>query len=173
MTLETTYEYQGCVEIFVVFLDVVRIVLGRLPLVHRVKVNARVVCLNGLEERSESVLEATSGRRSAIWVRERDRAYHFGSIRSGGDSLSPSSLFSASSISCRVVRGRGWRGTVDVGAASRGEAYSTGAQRSDVIETRDQSQRQHSRYISNATDSSKLYRVRQQFIPAHTLACPP
>ena len=67
-----TYKYQGCIEVFVVFLDVVRIVLGRLPLVYRVKVNARVACLDRLEERSESILEAASGQRSAIWARKRD-----------------------------------------------------------------------------------------------------
>ena len=63
---QVTYEYQGCVEIFVIFLDVVRIVLGRLPLVHCVKVNAGVSCLCGLEEMSESLLEAGSGQRAAI-----------------------------------------------------------------------------------------------------------
>ena len=46
-------------------LDEVRIVLGRLPLVHRVEVDARVIGLDGLEERSESILEAASGQRSA------------------------------------------------------------------------------------------------------------
>ena len=47
-------------------LDEVRIVLGRLPLVHRVEVDARVIGLDGLEERSESILETTSGQRSAL-----------------------------------------------------------------------------------------------------------
>ena len=35
-----TYEYQGCVEIVVVFFDIVYIVLDQLPLVNCVKVNA-------------------------------------------------------------------------------------------------------------------------------------
>ena len=45
------------------FLDVVRIVLGCLPLVNRVEVNACILGLDGLEESSESVLEAGSGQR--------------------------------------------------------------------------------------------------------------
>ena len=107
-----TYEYQGCVEILVVFLDIVRIVLGRLPLVHRVKVNARIVHLHGLEERSESILEAGSGQWAAAWMRARDRAYHFGSIWSGGDgdSFSPPSLFSPSSISCMCFEVEDFKG---------------------------------------------------------------
>jgi len=52
------YEYQGSIEVLVVLLDVVGIVLGRLPLVHRVEVDARIVGLDGLEEGSESILEA-------------------------------------------------------------------------------------------------------------------
>ena len=52
---QVTYEYQGCIEIFVVFLDVVRIALGRLPLVHRVEGNARIFCIDGLEESSENI----------------------------------------------------------------------------------------------------------------------
>jgi hypothetical protein len=64
----TTHEYQGGIEVLVVLLDVVRVVLGRLPLVHRVKVDAGIVGLDGLEERSESIVEAASAGRSATQV---------------------------------------------------------------------------------------------------------
>jgi len=56
------YEYQGGIEVLVVLLDVVGIVLGRLPLVHGVEVNARIAGLDGLEETSEGILEAASGQ---------------------------------------------------------------------------------------------------------------
>ena len=58
-TRRRTHEYQGGVEILVILLDIVSIVLGRLPLVHRVEVEAGVVGLDGLKERSESILKAT------------------------------------------------------------------------------------------------------------------
>ena len=54
----TTHEYQSSIEIIVILLDVVGIVLGRLPLVHRVEVEARIVGLDGLEESPKSILEA-------------------------------------------------------------------------------------------------------------------
>ena len=60
-----TDEYQGGIEVLVVLLDVVGIVLSRLPLVHRVEVEARIIGLDGLEEGSESILEAGSSQRSA------------------------------------------------------------------------------------------------------------
>jgi hypothetical protein len=53
-----TYENQGGIEVLVVLLDVVRVILGRLPLVHRVEIETGVVVLDGLEEHSESILEA-------------------------------------------------------------------------------------------------------------------
>ena len=60
-----TDKYQGGIEVLVVLLDVVRIILGRLPLVHRVEVEAGIICLDGLEEGSQSVLEAAPRQRSA------------------------------------------------------------------------------------------------------------
>ena len=54
-------EYQGGTEVLIVLLEVVHIVLGSLPPVHCVKVNVCTVGLDGLEESSESILEATSG----------------------------------------------------------------------------------------------------------------
>ena len=66
MNRQSTYEYQCCVEILVVFLDVVRIVLGRFPLVHGVEVNAGVICLDGRDEVSQNVMDAGSGQRTAI-----------------------------------------------------------------------------------------------------------
>jgi len=62
----TTYEDQGGVEVLVVLLDVVRIVLDRLLLVDRVEIEAGVVVLDGLEECSESILEATSVQRHVV-----------------------------------------------------------------------------------------------------------
>jgi len=52
-------------EVLVILLDVVRIILARFPLVHRVEVEARIVGLDWLEEGSEGVLNATftSGQR--------------------------------------------------------------------------------------------------------------
>jgi len=46
-----TYEYQRGIEVLVVLLDIVGIVLGRLSLVHRVEVEARIARLDELEER--------------------------------------------------------------------------------------------------------------------------
>jgi len=54
-----TYENQGGVEVLVVLLDVVCIILSCLLLVHRVEIEVGVVVLDGLEKRSESILEAT------------------------------------------------------------------------------------------------------------------
>lgn len=44
----------------------VRIVLGRLPVVHRIEIGTGIVSLDGLEETPEGILKATSGQRSAI-----------------------------------------------------------------------------------------------------------
>jgi len=60
-----TYEYQGGSEVLGVLLGEVHIELGRLPVVHRVEVDAMVTGFDGLEEGSESILETTSGQRSA------------------------------------------------------------------------------------------------------------
>ena len=56
----TAHENQCCVEVLVVLLDVVRVVLGRLSLVYRVEIEARIVVLDGLEECSECILETMS-----------------------------------------------------------------------------------------------------------------
>jgi hypothetical protein len=53
-----THEYQGSVEVLVVLLDVVHVIFYCLPLVDGVEVSAGIIGLDGLEERSESVLEA-------------------------------------------------------------------------------------------------------------------
>ena len=55
-----THENQGGVEVFIVLLDIVGIIFGCLLLVDGVEVDTRVVGLDGLQERSESVLYATS-----------------------------------------------------------------------------------------------------------------
>ena len=59
-----THENERGVEVLVILLDVVHIVLGRLPLVHGVEVDAGIIGLDGLEERSQSVLDATPIQRS-------------------------------------------------------------------------------------------------------------
>ena len=53
------------IEVLAMLLNVVHIVLDRLPLVHRVEVGAGIVGLDagGLEERTESILETTSAQR--------------------------------------------------------------------------------------------------------------
>jgi hypothetical protein len=61
-----THEYQGGVEVFVVLLDIIHIVVGRLPLVNRIEIESRIVGLDGLKKRSESVLKATFPQRPAI-----------------------------------------------------------------------------------------------------------
>ena len=65
-----THKNQGGVEVLVVLLDVVHIVLGRLPLVHGVEVDAGIIGLDGLEERSQGVLEATSSQCPATQTME-------------------------------------------------------------------------------------------------------
>ena len=47
----------------------VGVVLGRLPLVHGVEVETSVVILDGLEESSESILEAVDGKRNVVEAR--------------------------------------------------------------------------------------------------------
>ena len=59
-----THEYQGGIEVIVVFLDIVHIILDRLPVVNRVEVEAGVVGLDGFEESSESILKTTWAQRS-------------------------------------------------------------------------------------------------------------
>ena len=54
-----THKNQGDIEVLVEFLDIVRIVLRRLPLVHRIEVEAGIVILDRLEIRSESILYAS------------------------------------------------------------------------------------------------------------------
>jgi hypothetical protein len=58
-----THEYQGGAEILVALLDILRIVLGRLLLVHSVEVDARIISVDGFEESFESILDATSSQR--------------------------------------------------------------------------------------------------------------
>jgi len=60
-----TYEYQCGIEVLFVLLDVVGIVLGRLPLVHRVEVEARIINLDWLEESSKNILEAAPGQQDS------------------------------------------------------------------------------------------------------------
>ena len=57
---QVAHENQRNVEVLVVLLDVVRVIVGRLPLVDGVEVEARVVVLDRFEERSEGIMEATS-----------------------------------------------------------------------------------------------------------------
>ena len=63
-----THENEGCVEVLVVLLDIVHLMLHRLPLVHGVEVESRIVSLDGLEESLKGILEAAFGQRSATKV---------------------------------------------------------------------------------------------------------
>ena len=54
-----THEYEGCVEVLVVLLDVVHIVLVCFLFINRVEVKSRIVGPGGLEECSKGVSEAT------------------------------------------------------------------------------------------------------------------
>jgi len=65
-TIEITYEDQGGVEVLVVLFDIVRIILGRLLLVHGVEIETGVVVLDGLEECSESILETAFVQRRVV-----------------------------------------------------------------------------------------------------------
>ena len=99
VTRQETHEYQGGIEVLVVLLDVVRIILSRFLLVHRVEIESRVIVLDGLEERSESIFKTVIPLRSAmrrVWTVW--QTYHLGSIRSGRDWFSFSLLFSTLSM---------------------------------------------------------------------------
>ena len=63
--LRATHENQGGVEVLVVLLDILRVVLGCLPLVHGVEVESRIISLDGLEECPEGILEAEFAQWSA------------------------------------------------------------------------------------------------------------
>jgi len=65
-TTKTAYEDQGGVEVFVVLLDVICVILVGLPLVHRVEIETGIIVLDGLEECSESILEATLVQRYVV-----------------------------------------------------------------------------------------------------------
>ena len=60
------HENQCGIEVFVVLLDVIGVILHRLSLVHVVEVEAGIICLDGLEERSESILETVPAQRSTM-----------------------------------------------------------------------------------------------------------
>jgi len=53
-----TYENQGGVQILIVLLHVFGIVLHRLPLVHGIEIDLRVIVLDGLEVHPEGLLDA-------------------------------------------------------------------------------------------------------------------
>ena len=42
-----THKYEGGVEVLVIFLYIVDIILGRFPLVHRIKIKPRIIVLDG------------------------------------------------------------------------------------------------------------------------------
>ena len=98
---QVTYEYRGCVETFVVFPNVVRIVLRRLPSVHCVKKSTR----------GSPVLTGCKNVLKVSWmlgpVSEQQSGRGSGSVPSwidllGGDSYSHSPLFSTSFVRRRV-----------------------------------------------------------------------
>ena len=53
------------IEVLVLLLEVVDVVFGCLPLVHRVEVETGIVNFGGLEESLENILKAASTQRSA------------------------------------------------------------------------------------------------------------
>ena len=110
-----THEYQCSIEVLVVPLDVVRIVLCRLPLVHGVEIESKIISLDGLERELGSYVRSAVSDESDVAY----RTYHFGSIFSGGDSFSLFSPFSASSMgyACPGALGE-WK--YGVGQAGRG-----------------------------------------------------
>ena len=55
-----THENERNVEVLVVLLDIVGVIVGRLPFVDGVEVESRVIVLDRWEERFESILEAIS-----------------------------------------------------------------------------------------------------------------
>ena len=61
-----THENQGGIEVLVILLDIICIVLCRLPFVDRIEIEAGVFGLDGLEESSESILKTMAAQRSAI-----------------------------------------------------------------------------------------------------------
>ena len=65
-----THENERSIEVLFILLDVVHIVLGRLPLVHGVEVDTGIIGLDGLEERSQSVLDAAPGQQSTTHTME-------------------------------------------------------------------------------------------------------
>ena len=73
-------------EVLVVLLDVVRVVSGRFPLVHRAEVDAWIVGPDELEKLWEHlrshILSVSSDPTNVT-----RRPYYFGSIFSGGDSF--------------------------------------------------------------------------------------
>lgn len=100
-TRQAAHEYQGGIQVLVILLDVVRIVVSRLPLVHRVEIEPGVVVLDGLEERPEGVFQTAFIRRSAMQAVEfvdRTRTYQVGSICNGGESFLLVSSFAVSSM---------------------------------------------------------------------------
>ena len=84
-----THEYQSGIEVLVILLDVVHVVLGRLLLVHGVKVNAGIFGLDGLEESSESILEATSSQRLTTQATQRIRHTTWDRFAVAGTPLRP------------------------------------------------------------------------------------
>ena len=66
-----THKNQGGVEVLAILLYKVHIVFRRLPLVHRIEVDTRVVTLDGLEECSECIFEATEVGWSAMEATQR------------------------------------------------------------------------------------------------------
>ena len=89
-----THEYRDSIEVLVKLLDIFRIVLGRLPLVHCVEVGAGIIGLgpDGLEERSQSVLEAMPSQQSTtqqIEIDERTIWDRFATMGAPLDSFRP------------------------------------------------------------------------------------
>ena len=61
-----THEYESCIEVLVVLLDVIRIVRVRFLVVDGVEVASKIVGLEGWEESFKYISEATFTRRSVL-----------------------------------------------------------------------------------------------------------
>ena len=55
-----THEYEGGIEVLVVLLDIVNIIFDRFLPVRPIEIESGIIVLDGLKERSESILEAAS-----------------------------------------------------------------------------------------------------------------
>jgi len=78
----TTHEYEGCVQVFVVFFRIIPVKLSGFPAVHGEEVGPRVISPERIEEFFEGGTKAGSGyqQRPVTILNRLDLTHHFGSI---------------------------------------------------------------------------------------------